>query len=132
MAFIVSYQKHSTPYTIITLQHPEGCTELCTLDGTTYVSVPDATVLPEQPTEIADSVTEVTLTTELRERIKAESPHCQLIQQRVVERIRARYSIDDEIKLLRIAPSVETTAWNAFVEECRQWGRDERAKLGLA
>lgn len=131
MAFIVSYQKHSTPHSIITLLHPEGCTELCTLDDTTYVAIPDGLVLPEQPAEIAASVAEVTLTAELRERIKTESTHCQLIQQRVVERIRARYSMDDEIKLLRIAPSDETAAWNAYVEDCRAWGREQRAKLGL-
>jgi hypothetical protein len=54
-----------------------------------------------------------------------------LIQQRVVDAIRARYSVDDEIKLLRIAPSAKTDAWNAYVEDCRAWGRAERAKLGL-
>jgi hypothetical protein len=53
------------------------------------------------------------------------------INRRVVEMIRARYSVDDEIKLLRIAPSDETAAWNAYVEECRQWGREQRALLGL-
>ena len=68
---------------------------------------------------------------ELRAEIIAASPHVRLINARVVEQIRATYSVDDEIKMLRIAPSEETTAWNDHVEACRAWGRAERAKLGL-
>jgi len=52
-------------------------------------------------------------------------------KRQVVEQIRARYSVDDEIKLLRIAPSEETSAWNAYVEDCRAWGRAKKAALGL-
>jgi hypothetical protein len=37
----------------------------------------------------------------------------------------------DEIKLLRIGLSEESIAYNDYVEECRAWGRGEKAKLGL-
>lgn len=110
----------------------------------TYVAVPDGVTLPDQPTEIAASVTTVTLDPVLRERIKAESPHCQLISQRMVDRIRATYSIDDEMYYARIGVGAanglyvptsdelqELTVFGEFVEAVRQWGRDERAKLGL-
>jgi len=43
--------------------------------------------------------------------------------------IRELYSIEDEIKLLRTAPSPEFELWNAYVEDCRSWGRAQKALL---
>lgn len=51
------------------------------------------------------------------------------INRRVVEMIREQYSIEDEIKLLRTAPSPEFELWNAYVEDCREWGRLQKAEL---
>jgi len=45
--------------------------------------------------------------------------------------IREQYSLEDEIQLLRTAPSAEFELWNAHVEACRDWGREQRALLGL-
>ena len=145
MPFIVSYQKQSDAYTTYTLLAPEGSTELCTLDGVTYVSVPDDVALPEQPSQIADSIVNpVTLTTELREAIKSTSLHCQLIHQRMEDKIREKYSLSDEQYFSRIASGVaigmyafetgeqdELVAFGTYVEEVRQWGREQRAMLGL-
>lgn len=118
------------------------CTELCTLDGVTYVAVPDGVTLPEQHPEI--TIADVTLTDEMKEQIKAASVHVALIGERMVHKIRAAYSIDDEMYFARIgvgaatglytpAPDemVEMQAFGGFVEMVRQWGRVERAKLGL-
>lgn len=109
--------------------------EIATLaDGRTVVSLPDGATLPaDQPAQIAASIQTLPspLPAELRDEIRAASPQVAYINQRVVQRIRERYSVDDEIKLLRIAPSPETAAWNAYVEDCRQWGREQRAVLGL-
>lgn len=91
--------------------------------------MPDTAELPDQPVEI--DVAPVTLTDALRDQIKAASPHVRLINQQVEDKIRERYSLGDEIKLLRIAPSDETAAWNEYVEDCRQWGREQKAALGL-
>lgn len=108
------------------------CTELCTIEGVTYVCLPGGLAMPaDQPAEISASIQVVALTDELRDAIRAASPHFALINARVVEQIRARYSQDDEIKCLRLAPSPETSAWNAWVEDCRAWGRDQKAALGL-
>jgi flavodoxin len=51
------------------------------------------------------------------------------INQQVVEMIRERYSIEDELGILRTAPSDEATQYNAWVEECRAWGREEKTKF---
>lgn len=107
--------------------------ELCTLaDGRTVVALFDGHVLPtDQPAAIADSIEGLTLTDALRAEIKAASPAVQLINTRVQAAIAERYSMADEIKLLRTAPSPEALAYNAYAEECRAWGRTEKAKLGL-
>ncbi len=145
---IYAYTKVSTPYTIIQMALPyemdseNQCTELCTLEGVTYVSVPDSVTLPDQPAEL--TITEATITPELRDAIKAESPHCRLITERMEMRISSKYSLSDEQYFARIgvgaalgaytfAPGEqdELLAFGAYVEAARQWGRDERAKLGL-
>jgi hypothetical protein len=86
----------------------------------------------------------VSITPELRAQIKATSPHCSLIAERMEMRIRARYSLSDEQYFARIGVGVALgsytfepgeqdalIAFGAHVEAARQWGRDERAKLGL-
>lgn len=149
-ASIFSYQKVSTPYTVVQAVLPDSvvsndelhCTELCTIDGITYLSVPDGVTLPDQPREI--ELTPITLSPELREQIKAASPHAQLIAERMLQKIRAKYSVDDEMFFARIGVGAATgvytptagemadmQAFGAFVESVRQWGRDEREKLGL-
>ena len=145
---IYAYTKVSTPYTTIQMALPyemdseNQCTELCTLGGVTYVSVPDSVTLPDQPAEL--TITEATITPELRDQIKAASPHCRLITERMEMRISSKYSLSDEQYFARIgvgaalgaytfAPGEqdELLAFGAYVEAARQWGRDERAKLGL-
>ena len=145
---IYAYTKVSTPYTIIQMALPyemdseNQCTELCTMEGVTYVSVPDSVTLPDQPTEL--TITEATITPELRDQIKAASPHVALIAKRMEQRIRERYSLSDEQFFSRIGVGVALGAYTfgvgeqdallafgAWVETVRQWGRDERAKLGL-
>ena len=151
MGSIVSYQKSTDQYTTYTLREPDDmqdntprCTELCTLGDITYVYIPDGVVLPEQPEQIAASVHVVELTPDLRDRIKLASPHVALISRRMVETIRSIYSIDDEMYFARIGVGAATgmyvpepgemdemAQFGSFVEGVRQWGRDERAKLGL-
>lgn len=89
-------------------------------------------------------VAPVVLTDELKAQIKSNSPHVALIYERTEQRIRAVYSISDEAKYARIGVGValgvytfgpgeqaELLAFGSYVEAARQWGRDERAKLGL-
>lgn len=135
MTAIYKYQRITTP-------GPDGATvyfrnaedapralELGELEGWHYVSVPEAAALPEQPTEI--DWQRVTLDAELRARLMATSRTVQLINAEVVARIRALYSVDDELKLLRTAPSAEFELYNAYAEDCRAWGREQKAALGF-
>ena len=109
------------------------------------VVVFDGFTLPgNQPAEIAASIEALTLTDDLKDQIKAASPQVQLIYARTEQRIRDVYSASDEAKYARIGVGValgvytfatgeqaELLAFGAHCEACRQWGRDERAKLGL-
>ena len=106
-------------------------TELATIDGLTYVAVPEGVQLPAQPAQVAATLQTVTPGQQLVEQISAHSTHVALIRERVIALIRSQYSIDDELKLLRTAPSEEFEIYNAFTEDARAWGRAERAKLGL-
>lgn len=129
-------------YRRITTEGPNGTTlyfknadegdralELAEVAGWHYVSVPYTAQLPAQPAEIEWQA--VTLDAETKATIMANSRAVQLINQGVVDQIRALYSVDDELKLLRTAPSAEFEAYNAHAEDCRAWGRAEKAKLGL-
>ena len=134
MAKIYKYRKISDRHVTHVLQEPDyslletedRITELCDIDGCTYVSVPDTIPLPKQ--EFV-AVEEVVPDDQLKAEIIAASPLFANINGRVVDMIRKEYSVNDEIKMLRIGPSVETSAYNDYVESCRTWGREEKAKL---
>jgi len=147
---IIKYKKVQDEYTTHTLLEPDykdsdgRCTELCTIDDFTYVNVPAGVTLPAQPTIIQASVTQVVLTDELKEQIKKLSPHVQLSYSRLQERIRARYSADDETYFTRISIGALAgtytmaadepgliAAYQAWVEESREIARIERSNVGL-
>lgn len=116
--------------------------EIAIIDNWRYVYFPDNVTIPDQPTEIQWA--ELTLTDELKEQIKTNSRQCQLINQWMQERIRAKYPLEDEQYFARIGVGVALGAYTfqpgeqeallafgAFVELVRQWGKSERAKIGL-
>lgn len=135
MSYIVRYQKFIDAERTVEVVLPEDENgqrvgmELATVDGATYVSLPDSAQLPEQPIEI--KVESVKLTPELKASISDASPFVRMIRQMVSDKIAERYSTGDEIKLIRTAPSAEFEAYNAYAEECRAWGREQRAAVGL-
>lgn len=151
---MIAYRKSINAVTTHTLRLPEAAQgaqtgqELATLpDGRTVVALFGAATLPlEQSAAIAASieVLPAVLPDLLREQIKAASPHVALISQRMIEQIRASYTQDDENYFSRIGvgaamgmytPTSDElqamTVFGEFVEAVRQWGRGERAKLGL-
>jgi hypothetical protein len=104
-------------------------TELAEINGEYYVHAPEDAEIPAQATEIEWQ--SVAMNEELHDAIIANSPRVRMINEEVVSRIRSRYSVNDEIKCLRLAPSVETQAWNDWTEACRAWGHEQKAALGL-
>jgi hypothetical protein len=144
---IYRYQRATTQGpngTTYYFRQPENatCTELAEVDGWHYVHAPDDAVLPEQHTEI--NLTPVELTDELKEQIKLRSRPVQLIHDEMQRRIRVRYPLEEEQYFARIGVGAALGAYQfqpgeqeamlafgGFVEEVRQWGRSERAKIGL-
>jgi hypothetical protein len=135
MTSIIKYQKITDEYTTHQLREPDyedgadRCTELATIDGVTYVAVPDTVTLPAQPSQI--TVTPVTVTTALRDQIKAASPHVKLINDRVVEKIREKYSAEDEIKMVWLGSGSDVDAYRTYVATCVAEGRYAKTALGL-
>lgn len=127
---IYKYQKVSDQYTTYTLRAAEGQfnQELCTINGDTYHFV-DGDLPAGQFEQL--SIAAVTLDAATVTSVKMASPVIQLIDQKVREAIAERYSISDEIKMLRLGSGPEFDAYNAYCEDCRTWGRTERAKFGL-
>jgi hypothetical protein len=135
MNVIYSYQKFIDAQRSVEIRFPEDENhqrigeEIATIEGTTYVCLPSDAILPTQPVEI--NVVAVEVTPELKAALRAASPKVRWINDQVRMKIESVYSVSDEIKLLRTAPSAEFEAYNEFAENCRAWGRAEKAKLGL-
>ena len=58
------------------------------------------------------------------------------INAQVVAKIRERYSVDNELKMLRIGlidnKNIEYLQYLSYVKKCVQWGEQEKSKLGSA
>lgn len=117
-------------------------TELAVLDGWRYIAVPDGAVVVV-PEEI-ETWEQVILTPELREMMKAVSPHTNLALSQFIEAVRARFTLDDELYFARIATGAlmgsytfepgeaELLAdYQQHVEACRVVLKSRYAELGL-
>lgn len=106
----------------------------------------DGFTLPEQQhATIAASITKLDpLTDDDKNAIREASPHVRLIHQQMQDRIRAKYSAEDEMKFSRIGigqalglyqmtqrEAADLKTFGVYLEECRQWSKVERAKLGV-
>lgn len=154
MPTLISFMRVIDAVTTHSLQLPQGVNnaptgqELCTLpDGRTIVALFDGNTLPtKQPAAIAASIVTLAqpLAADLLAQIKAASPHFRLINTRVEEKLREKYSTSDEAKFARIAYGValgmysyqageqaELQAFGAYCEMCRAWGKTEKALLGM-
>jgi hypothetical protein len=135
MPKIYAYQKASGALVAPSLKSDEEIKELCTVEGTTYVAVSESVVFAKQPDAIKFTPVDGAALKEqlvpVLSAIEMALPQTATINAQVVAKIRERYSVDDEIKMLRIAPAPESAAWNDYVESCLEWGRREKAKLGL-
>ena len=109
--------------------------ELCTLaDGCTIVCLfSDDALSLEQPEEIKASIEYLPdpLPDELRKEICAASYVINYIDKCTQEKIAARYSMADEIKLLRTKNKEKLKEYNQYVEECITEGKTKKAVYGL-
>jgi len=93
------------------------------------VAVPATAKLPVQPKQI--KVTPVTLDAVLTAKLKLASPHVKLVDERVVAKIREKYSADDEIKMIWLSTGPDVAAYRTYVATQVAWGKTEKLKLGL-
>lgn len=111
-----------------TLPGKLGITALAEIDGWRYIHIPDDAELPDLDFEIEP----VDLSAETREAIRRASGYIAMVNATVLDRIRAEYSAEDELGLLRLDRQTEDfRRYNDHVEACREWGRAEKAKVGL-
>ena len=137
MAKIISYEKVTDQFTIkqLDVSGIEGAIELCEIKGVTYVAVPDAVKVEEKVAsqDAAIGAKAPIIDDKLKAEIREASYVVTFIRQQVRDNIREKYSIDDELKLLRIREK-DAEAWavyDAYVEACRAWGEAEIQKLGI-
>ena len=117
-------------------------TELAVLDGWRYIAVPDGTVVVV-PEEI-ETWEPVIITPELREQLKAVSPHTRLALSQFIDAVREQFSLDDELYFARIATGAligsytfepgeaELLAeYQQHVESCRAVLKSRYTELGL-
>ncbi len=139
---IVTDGPNGTTYYFKNAEGDIKATELALVDDWYYVNVPAECVLPDQHTEI--NFQEVVLDNILKESIKANSRVCQLIDAEIQNKIRAKYSLEDEQYFARIGVGVALGMYTFLpgeqellvkfatdVEDIRTWGRDQRALVGL-
>ena len=128
--YIISYQKVIDQNTTQQLSLPDNAVELITYDGVTYVSIPSEVSIDDVEGYDALGAKVVEVDGGLQQ-LFAQSSHVQLINKRVKAKIAERYSITDEIELLRNAPSDEFDVYHAYAEQCRQWGYEQKLELGV-
>ena len=153
MTSLITFRRVVNQPNVYTLKLPDApqgqqaAQELATLpDGRTVLVLFDGYTLPaDQPAEITDSIVNPFVPTDAElAQIKNSSVHVQAIYNRTEQMIRDKYSASDEAKFARIGVGAALGAYTfapgeqeellAFGDHCeaaRQWGRAERAKLGL-
>jgi len=141
---IIEYKKLITPDSTYELRDVEG-TELCTIGDTTYFVIPGTALPTGQAAEIQGSIQLADLSANgLRAKIKAESPHCNLVKVRRKQRIFEKgYTEEDQIAFLHIAAgqglgvpitesqSVALATYVAVCKEANDWAEAQYVALGL-
>lgn len=126
MTYIVSYQKYITKDITKTINLE--CVELCTINDITYVSTKEE--LPKtQPKEISQ-ISIVVLTPELKSKIKKESSHVWLIDQRIKDQEILTYGIED-LDLMENLTILNKTLYSFQIKADKIWGDMQLKDLGL-
>jgi hypothetical protein len=136
MPKIYAYRKDLGAVKLPELSKDQEVKELATIDGVTYIAASDTVDFGKmQSDEIKfQTVDGATLGDKLHATMKvlqAALPATAEINAQVVAKIREKYSVDQEIALLRRGQCAEWDEWNNYVESCVNWGREQKALMGL-
>lgn len=94
-------------------------------------------VIPEQPKGIV--LEEVVLTAELKEKLRKYSSHWKRYKERIVEKIREKYSIDDELNIIHTKnlatktteDKTKITEYGEYVKSVKDYYAKYKANLGI-
>jgi len=123
-----SYEKKTDQYTTYELVQPDyeqmpeqaRITELCTIDGTTYVSVPENLELPVQPKQI--TLKSIIMTPQLKAKIRQVSPHVKLMESRMAKNENVRLTKQDELNMECLKDFLPSpVACAVYIGKCREW-----------
>lgn len=124
-----SYEKVTDQFTTWELQHPDyeqmpgdsaRITELCTIDGVTYVHVPNGLILAIQLEQITLNL--ITITPQLEIEIKQTSSHVKLMEKRIMLDENVRLTKQDENTLSFLSEfTTSSVTCIAYIEKCREW-----------
>lgn len=95
-------------------------------DGYTYYSVTG--VLPDQHAQV--TVEDITPDAALKQQLRDASPQVAAINRLCSVAIREQYTVDDEIRALRIGGATEQ-AWRDYVQQCVDAAEARKVGLGL-
>lgn len=129
-----SYEKKQAQYTTYELLHPDyeqmpedtaRITELCTIDNITYVHISDGLILPTQPKQI--TLKQITMTPQLKARIRQASPHVKLMEKRMAKNEDVRLTKQDENTLGFLSEFMDSpVACTDYVAKRREWDKVEK------
>lgn len=92
---------------------------------------------PEQPKGII--LEEVVLTAELKEKLRKNSSHWQRYKERVIEKIREKYSLDDELNIIHTRnlgtkttdDKAKISEYDNYVQSVKDYYAKYKANLGI-
>ena len=92
---------------------------------------------PEQPKGII--LEEVVLTEELKEKLRKNSSHWQRYKERVIEKIREKYSLDDELNIIHTRnlgtkttdDKAKISEYDKYVKSVKDYYATYKASLGI-
>ena len=141
MVKLYRYQPIYDKHTIIDANLPENAIihlsndQLEDFDNYQYVAFEEKA--PEQPKGII--LEEVVLTAELKEKLRKNSSHWQRYKERVIEKIREKYSLDDELNIIHTKNlgtkttdnKAKISEYDNYVQSVKDYYAKYKASLGI-
>jgi hypothetical protein len=135
------YQPIYDKHTIIDANLPENAIihlsndQLEEFDNYQYVAFEEKA--PEQPKGII--LEEVVLTAELKEKLRKYSSHWKRYKERIIDKIREKYSIDEELNIIHTKnlatktteDKTKITEYDEYVKSIKDYYANYKASLGI-